>query len=198
MPIAIDRLAAPTAPMTGRAPSTIGVFVSSMLQNPFHGIAVTGDLRSERSIVMHSCRLASGHARIGVIHPQKRRISMDIKATVGQLTAERDKLDKAIQALQALEDSSGPAPRATAPRATRGRRTRRTATTNGASARGKTLTPENVVRLVTTNGVPASEIREQTGGSAEALLRVLKQLESDGAVTRSGARRSTRWHLSSR
>ena len=28
---------------------------------------------------------------------------MDIKATIGQLTAERDKLDKAIQALQALE-----------------------------------------------------------------------------------------------
>ena len=29
---------------------------------------------------------------------------MDIKATIGQLTAERDKLDKAIQALQALEE----------------------------------------------------------------------------------------------
>jgi hypothetical protein len=120
---------------------------------------------------------------------------MDINATIGQLTAERDKLDKAIQALQALEDSSGPAPRATAPRATRARRTRRTAGTNGASARGKVLTPENVARLVTTDGIPASEIRAQTGGSADAVLRVLKQLESDGAVKRTGARRSTKWHL---
>jgi predicted HTH transcriptional regulator len=125
---------------------------------------------------------------------------MDINATIGQLTAERDKLDKAIQALQSLEDSSGPAPRATSSRATtsratRRRRTRRTAATNGATARGKSLTPENVVRLVTTDGVPASEIREQTGGSADAVLRVLKQLESNGAVKRTGARRSTKWHL---
>lgn len=120
---------------------------------------------------------------------------MDIKATIGQLTAERDKLDKAIQALQALEDSSGPAPRATVPSATRSRRTRRTATTNGASANGKALTAEKVVRLVTTDGVAASEIRAQTGGTAEAVLRVLKQLESDGTVKRSGARRSTKWHL---
>jgi predicted Rossmann fold nucleotide-binding protein DprA/Smf involved in DNA uptake len=119
---------------------------------------------------------------------------MDIKATIGQLTAERDKLDKAIQALQTLEDSSGPAPRATAPRATRVRRTRRTAA-NGASAASKVLTPEKVVKLVTTNGVPASEIRAQTGGSPDAVLRVLKQLESDGAVKRTGARRSTKWHL---
>ena len=120
---------------------------------------------------------------------------MDIKATIGQLTAERDKLNTAIQALQAVEDSSAPAARATTPRATRSRRTRSTATTNGANATAKTLTPEKVVGLVTTGGVPASEIREQTGGSADAVLRVLKQLESDGAVKRTGARRSTKWHL---
>jgi hypothetical protein len=123
---------------------------------------------------------------------------MDLKATIGQLTAERDKLDKAIQALQALEDSSGPAPRATpAPSAPR-RRPRRTATTNGASARAKALTPESVLGLVTVDGVAASEIREKTRGSADAVLRVLKQLESDGAVRRSGARRSTKWHLTAR
>ena len=120
---------------------------------------------------------------------------MDIKATIGQLTAERDKLDKAIQALQALEDSSSSAPAAPASTTRRGRRTRRTATSNGASARGKALTPESVVGLVTADGVAASEIRAQTGGSADAVLRVLKQLESDGAVKRSGARRSTKWHL---
>ena len=123
---------------------------------------------------------------------------MDIKATIGQLTAERDKLDKAIQALQALEDSSGPAPRTTAPSAPRRRRTRRTTATNGASANGKALTTENVIALVTADGVAASEIRGQTGGSADAVLRVLKQLESDGAVKRSGTRRSTKWHLVAR
>jgi hypothetical protein len=126
---------------------------------------------------------------------------MDIKATISQLTAERDKLDKAIQALQALEDSSTPAPRATAPSTPRGRGTRRAPSTNGARANGarsngaKALTTENVVKLVTSNGVPASQIRQETGGSADAVLRVLKQLESDGAVKRSGARRSTKWHL---
>jgi CTP-dependent riboflavin kinase len=52
-----------------------------------------------------------------------------------------------------------------------------------------------VVKLVTANGVAASEIRSKTGGSADAVLRVLKQLESDGAVKRSGERRSTKWHL---
>jgi predicted Rossmann fold nucleotide-binding protein DprA/Smf involved in DNA uptake len=121
---------------------------------------------------------------------------MDIKATIGQLTAERDKLNDAIQALQALEDASAPAPRATTPRATRPRRTtRRPAATNGASAASKVLTPEKVVSLVTTSGVAASKVRAKTGGSAEAVLRVLKQLESDGAVKRTGARRSTKWHL---
>jgi predicted Rossmann fold nucleotide-binding protein DprA/Smf involved in DNA uptake len=122
---------------------------------------------------------------------------VDIKATVARLTVERDKLDKAIQALRALEDSSDPARRAASPRPARRRRApRRTATSNGASASSSTaLTPENVVRLLTTGGVPASKVREQTGGSADAVLRVLKQLESDGAVKRSGARRSTKWHL---
>jgi CTP-dependent riboflavin kinase len=57
------------------------------------------------------------------------------------------------------------------------------------------LTLEKVVALVTTDGVAASKVREQTGGSAEPLLRVLKQLESEGAVNRTGARRSTKWHL---
>ena len=120
---------------------------------------------------------------------------MDIKATIGQLTAERDKLDKAIQALQALENASDPAPRRTAPRTTRARRTRATATSNGATARATGLTPAKVVGLVTSDGVAASAIRQQTGGSADAVLRVLKQLESDGAVKRTGARRSTKWHL---
>ena len=123
---------------------------------------------------------------------------MDIKATISQLTAERDKLDKAIQALHALEDSSGPAPRTTAPSAPRRRRTRRATATNGASANGKALTTEKVIGLVTADGVAASEIRGQTGGSADAVLRVLKQLESDGAVRRSGTRRSTKWHLVAR
>jgi predicted Rossmann fold nucleotide-binding protein DprA/Smf involved in DNA uptake len=129
------------------------------------------------------------------IHHKQLRTPMDIKATIGQLTAERDKLDKAIQALQALENASDPAPRRTAPRTTRARRTRATATSNGASARGTALTPAKVVSLVTTDGVAASAIRQQTGGSADAVLRVLKQLESDGAVKRTGARRSTKWHL---
>ena len=93
---------------------------------------------------------------------------MDIKATIGQLTAERDKLDKAIQALQALETASDPAPRRPARRTTRARRTRATATSNGSTSRTSALTPAKVVSLVTADGVPASAIRQQTGGSAQA------------------------------
>ena len=69
------------------------------------------------------------------------------------------------------------------------------ANANGANANGKALTPDKIIKLVTVDGVPASKIREQTGGSANAVLRVLKQLETDGAVSRTGSRRSTKWHL---
>jgi len=94
---------------------------------------------------------------------------VDIKATIGQLTDERDKLDKAIRALQALEDSPQPAARATARRTTRARRTRRTATSNGASAPAKVLTPAKVVGLVTTDGVPAAAALTPCCGSSSSL-----------------------------
>jgi hypothetical protein len=161
-----------------------------------HGVVVEVTYRSAASMVRGGFQQGRG---IITSHTSRTiEVSVDIKGTIGQLTAERDKLDKAIQALQALEDTPAATARAAAPRATRNRRTRRTApaaTTNGASAGAKALTPAKVVRLVTTDGVPASEIRQQTGGSADAVLRVLKQLESDGTVKRTGARRSTKWHL---
>jgi hypothetical protein len=182
-------------PLTGRARWIIDVAVNSISHDPVRRVLVKRWPTVKGFYPVAAVPAASRHARINLIDHQERRISMDIKATIGQLTAERDKLDRAIQALQALEDSSGPAPRASASRATRGRRTRRTAATNGASARGRVLTPEKVVGLVTTDGVAASEVRQKTGGSADAVLRVLKQLESNGAVRRTGARRSTKWHL---
>ena len=44
---------------------------------------------------------------------------MDIKTTISQLIAERDKLDKAIQALQTLEESAGTVRRTGQRRSTR-------------------------------------------------------------------------------
>ena len=56
------------------------------------------------------------------------------------------------------------------------------------------LTPDVVVKLVTPEGVPAREIRSQVNGSDNQVLKVLKDLESEGKVKRTGQRRATKWH----
>src|ERR1700677_3610534 len=116
MPLAVGRDMLPsTVPPPDRARWHIDVFVNSMSHDPVHEVFVKADLVKG---LLSRCSRAGKQARIQSHDHQQLRIPMDIKATIGQLTGERDKLDKAIQALQSLEDSSGPAPRATASRAT--------------------------------------------------------------------------------
>jgi hypothetical protein len=119
---------------------------------------------------------------------------MDIKDTLAQLTAERDRIDNAIAALTALETTStspAPARQLSARRPAR----RRTGRSKGTGATGKLpLTPENVLSLTTSYGVPAAVVRAGVKGSDSQVLKMLKTLESSGRVRRTGTRKSTRWH----
>lgn len=118
---------------------------------------------------------------------------MDISSTIETMTAERDKLDRAIAALSALEatpdQSPAPTRRKPIPRAVR----RSSGSVNGIS-RALPI-QQRVLELVTPEGVPAVAIRSGVKASDGQVLSTLKDLEAEGLVKRTGNRRSTRWHL---
>jgi len=115
-----------------------------------------------------------------------------LRAQLTETEADAQRLRTAIEALEGSVEST-PAP-------ARGRRSPRTRatrprTSNGRSAGKVALTPDVVVKLVTPEGVPAREIRSQVNGSDNQVLKVLKDLESEGKIKRTGQRRATKWHL---
>jgi predicted Rossmann fold nucleotide-binding protein DprA/Smf involved in DNA uptake len=114
-----------------------------------------------------------------------------LKAQLAETEADAQRLRTAIEALAGTVESS-PAP-ARSRRSPRARATRQR-TSNGRTAK-VALTPDVVVKLVTPEGVPAREIRSQVNGSDNQVLKVLKDLESEGKVKRTGQRRATKWHL---
>lgn len=114
-----------------------------------------------------------------------------LKAQLAETEANAQRLRTAIEALEGSVATS-PAP-ARGRRSPRGRATRQR-TTNGRSAGKVALTPDVVVSLVTPEGVPAREIRAKVNGSDNQVLKVLKDLESEGKVKRTGQRRATKWH----
>jgi hypothetical protein len=124
---------------------------------------------------------------------------MEITQVIGQLKgqlaeteADAQRLRTAIAALEgSVASSDAPAPTRRSPRA----RATRQRSSNGRAAGKAALTPDVVVKLVTPEGVPAREIRSQVSGSDNQVLKVLKDLESDGKITRTGQRRATKWHL---
>jgi hypothetical protein len=114
-----------------------------------------------------------------------------LKAQLAETEADAQRLRTAIEALAGtVESSPAPAPVRRSPRA----RATRQRTSNGRTAK-VALTPDVVVKLVTPEGVPAREIRSQVNGSDNQVLKVLKDLESEGKVKRTGQRRATKWHL---
>ena len=124
---------------------------------------------------------------------------MDISQVIEQLQtqlaeteADAQRLRTAIAALEGSVESTPAAP-PRGRRSARGRATRQR-TSNGRSSK-VALTPDVVVKLVTPEGVPAREIRSQVNGSDNQVLKVLKDLESEGKVKRTGQRRATKWHL---
>ncbi len=48
---------------------------------------------------------------------------------------------------------------------------------------------------MTADGVVSSELAAETNAPQDRVVTMLKQLETDGKVRRSGRRRATRWHL---
>jgi predicted Rossmann fold nucleotide-binding protein DprA/Smf involved in DNA uptake len=111
---------------------------------------------------------------------------MDIRDTITQLTAERDRIDKAIDALQAIDGPPAPAAQRSNREPARPRRPRRTT--------AEVLSQDTVLKLITPEGVPARTLRSRLRATDTQVLRSLKSLESAGKVKRSGQRRSTRWH----
>jgi hypothetical protein len=115
-----------------------------------------------------------------------------LRTQLAETEADAQRLRTAVEALEGSVEST-PAP-ARARRSTRGRATR-SRTSNGRSAGKVALTPDVVVKLVTPEGVPARDIRSQVNGSDNQVLKVLKDLESEGKIKRTGQRRATKWHL---
>jgi predicted HTH transcriptional regulator len=116
-----------------------------------------------------------------------------LQAQLAETEADAQRLRTAIAALQgSVESTSTPAP--SRGRRNAGGRATRQRTSNGRTSK-VALTPDVVVKLVTAEGVPAREIRSQVNGSDNQVLKVLKDLESEGKVKRTGQRRATKWHL---
>jgi len=56
------------------------------------------------------------------------------------------------------------------------------------------VTAESVESLLSANGgLTTSALAEQTGGNRDHMLKLLRDLETDGRVRRTGQRRGTRW-----
>jgi len=117
-----------------------------------------------------------------------------LRAQLAETEADAQRLRTAIEALEgaAKQPSGGTS---VPPRGRRGTRTRaaRSGASNGRTTKAA-LSRDVVVKLVTPEGVPARDIRSQVNGSDNQVLKVLKDLESEGKITRSGQRRATRWH----
>jgi hypothetical protein len=120
------------------------------------------------------------------------QVIAQLRAQLAETEADAQRLRTAIEALEGTVESS-PAPtrarRNTRLRATRAR------TSNGRTAGKVALTPDVVVNLVTPEGVPARDIRSKVNGSDNQVLKVLKDLEAEGKIKRTGQRRATKWHL---
>jgi hypothetical protein len=114
-----------------------------------------------------------------------------LQVQLAETEADAQRLRTAIAALEGTVEST-PAP-------SRGRRSARSRPARQRTSNGRTakvaLTPDVVVKLVTPEGVPARDIRAQVNASDNQVLKVLKDLESEGKVKRTGQRRATKWHL---
>src|ERR1700722_11676166 len=99
---------------------------------------------------------------------------MDIADVIAQLTAERDRIDRAIEALQAIESSGGSAAQPAERKPARARKPRQTT--------AEFLSNETVLKLLTPEGVPAKTIRSRFQATEHRVLRVLNGPECEGKV----------------
>jgi hypothetical protein len=69
------------------------------------------------------------------------------------------------------------------------------ATTHGLGRRRRrTVTPEELLELIPTEGIARVELDALTGAPGGMVLVALKQLETDGRARREGERGATRWY----
>jgi hypothetical protein len=112
----------------------------------------------------------------------------------GSIDSRLEVLNSEIDALtRAREELTSVAPvvAATKPKRERAKR-RRTATRNSAGGRP---TAEMIQKALSGNpGLTTAAISEQTKVRADQLLPLLRRMEVDGMVRRSGQRRGTKWH----
>ena len=119
-----------------------------------------------------------------------------IKSIDGRLAEAREEIASLEAALAAF--SQQPRDQAAAPAARR-RRSGKAAPPR-ARRRSKPAKPEVVpaekleVLLRSHGDLSTGELAEQTGGDRQQILTLLRQLEEQGQVRRSGERRNTRWH----
>jgi hypothetical protein len=118
-----------------------------------------------------------------------------LRAQLAETEANAQRLRTAIEALEGsgVQTSTDTRVRPRGRRAVRGRAAR-SGSSNGRTAGKAALSPDAVIKVVTVEGVPAREIRAQVSGSDNQVLKVLKDLESEGKIKRTGQRRATRWH----
>ena len=110
----------------------------------------------------------------------------DMTARIEQMRADIERMEAAVRE---LDGELGTAPPGTRP-VTRAR-------TAAPSAGPRPVIPAGklIDLLSGSQSTSTSELVRETGGDSQQLLTLLKELESDGQLTREGNRRSTRWRL---
>lgn len=61
------------------------------------------------------------------------------------------------------------------------------------SAKPTVVPAGKLITLLTKEGIGTEALSKQTGGTSSQILTVLKELEANGDVRRTGSRRGTRW-----
>lgn len=134
------------------------------------------------------------------------QILKSIDGRLRELNAEIETLDAARLALHGREARSAvadgvasPASSASsaspAPKSARGR-ARRSARRNGKTGRAVEVVPAGRLEVLLSEdgGLTTSALAERSGGNRDQVLTLLRELEAEGRIRRTGQRRGTRWH----
>jgi hypothetical protein len=72
--------------------------------------------------------------------------------------------------------------------------TRHRSAASGGPRAARTVTPEQLIKLIPTQGIARVELDTLTGAPGGLVLITLKRLEAEGRVRREGERGATRWY----
>ena len=110
-------------------------------------------------------------------------------------------IETLVAARSALENRAAAPARASRSTATRPSASRGSGRRTGSKRRAKTAASTEVVPagrlellLSENGGLTTAALAERTNGSRDQVLTLLRDLESEGRIRRTGQRRSTRWH----